>query len=111
MNMITYNDKKYICHLDLVMDQIRKKWKAVILCNIGNSTIRFTQLQKQLDSISQKVLSESLRELESENFINKTINSTFPLKVEYSLTSKGKEILSILQSLEKWSEKYNNTAI
>jgi DNA-binding HxlR family transcriptional regulator len=77
--LIKYHDKKYICALDLGFEQIRGKWKAVILCHLDEGTKRFLALQRgDGGGISQKVLNESLREMEEEGLIHKEIFPEVP---------------------------------
>ena len=104
--LIKYHDKKYICALDLGFEQIRGKWKAVILCHLDEGTKRFLALQRVTGGISQKVLNESLREMEEEGLIHKEIFPEVPPRVEYSLTPKGQALIPALKSIEAWSKKY-----
>jgi DNA-binding HxlR family transcriptional regulator len=104
--MISCNGKKYVCSLDFAMDFIRGKWKAVILCHLYNEPKRFLELQRITSGISQKVLNEKLKELENDGLIDKVIYAEIPPKVEYYLTSKGKDLTKIIKELENWSVKY-----
>lgn len=104
--MLNYNNKKYVCHLDLGMDFIKGKWKAVILCHLHKGPKRFLELQRITCGISQKVLNEKLTQLEQDGLISKTIYPEVPPRVEYSLTYKGKDLFPALDLLEKWSKKY-----
>ena len=104
--MLKYNNKKYVCHLDLGMDLIRGKWKVVILCHLDKGPKRFLELQKITCGVSQKVLNEKLTELEYNGLISKKTYPEVPPKVEYSLTDKGKDLFPALDLLEKWSVKY-----
>ena len=109
--MIKYHDKKYICALDLGFEQIRGKWKAVILCHLDEGTKRFLALQRVTGGISQKVLNESLREMEEEDLIHKEIFPEVPPRVEYSLTPKGQALIPALKIIEAWSKKYYPAAL
>lgn len=104
--MLKYNNKKYVCHLDLGMDLIRGKWKAVIICHLNQGPKRFLELQRITSGVSQKVLNEKLTELDRDDLIFKTTYPEVPPRVEYSLTEKGKAIYPALALLEKWSLKY-----
>jgi DNA-binding HxlR family transcriptional regulator len=103
--VITYEGKLYICALDLGFELIRGKWKAVILCHLGDGPKRFLALQRITGCISQKMLTESLREMESDGLINKKVYPETPPRVEYSLTAKGLELLPALKIIESWSKK------
>ncbi|MCR6514062.1 MAG: winged helix-turn-helix transcriptional regulator [Clostridium sp.] len=104
--MINYKDKSYVCLLDLAMELIRGKWKAVILCHLDNGEKRFLELQRITPSISHKVLTEKLKELEEDDLIEKIDYLENPPRVEYLLTPKGKDLAKVLHSLEDWSKKY-----
>lgn len=104
--MIYYNNKKYVCLLDFAMEFIRGKWKALLLCHLYDEPKRFLELQRVVEGISQKVLNEKLKELESDELIGKIVYAELPPKVEYYLTDKGKEMTKIIKELEDWSLKY-----
>jgi DNA-binding HxlR family transcriptional regulator len=104
--MISYKDKSYICALDLGFEQIRGKWKAVILCHLDEGPKRFLALQRMTGGISQKVLNESLREMEDEGLIHKQVYPETPPRVEYSLTDKGAKLVPALRVIEAWAREY-----
>jgi DNA-binding HxlR family transcriptional regulator len=104
--MISYKDKSYICALDLGFEQIRGKWKAVILCHLDEGPKRFLALQRMTGGISQKVLNESLREMEDEGLIHKQVYPETPPRVEYSLTDKGAKLIPALRIIEAWAREY-----
>ncbi|ACD54022.1 transcriptional regulator [Clostridium botulinum] len=109
--MIKYNNKKYVCLLDLAMDFIRGKWKAVILCHLLNEPKRFLELQRITNGVSHKVLTEKLKELEEDNLIQKIVYDENPPKVEYKLTPMGKDLSMAIKEIEKWSLKYYGNII
>ncbi|NFG42044.1 helix-turn-helix transcriptional regulator [Clostridium botulinum] len=109
--MIKYNNKKYVCLLDLAMDFIRGKWKAVILCHLLNEPKRFLELQRITNGVSHKVLTEKLKELEEDNLIQKIVYDENPPKVEYKLTPMGKDLSIAIKEIEKWSLKYYGNII
>ena len=104
--MISYKDKRYICALDLGFEQIRGKWKAVILCHLDEGPKRFLALQHMTGGISQKVLNESLREMEEEQLIHRKVYPEIPPRVEYSLTEKGAKLVPALRIIESWAREY-----
>lgn len=104
--MLKYNDKKYVCLLDLGFEIIRGKWKVVILCHLIDEPKRFLELQRITCGVSQKVLNEQLRELEEDGLINKIVYPQVPPKVEYCLTEKGAELAPALKLIEDWSRKH-----
>jgi DNA-binding HxlR family transcriptional regulator len=104
--VIDYNGKQYVCFLDLGLEPIRGKWKAVILCHLSNGPKRFLELQRVTTGVSQKVLNQQLRELEDDQLIEKIVYPEVPPRVEYCLTKKGLELSPILELITKWAEKH-----
>lgn len=103
--MVYYEGKEYVCLLDFAIDIIKGKWKSIVLCTLYRGPKRFLELQKTI-GLSQKVLNEKLKELESDGLIEKVVYAEVPPKVEYFLTDKGKELHEIILPLEDWSNKY-----
>jgi len=104
--MISYNGKKYVCNIDLGMDLIKGKWKAVILCHLNDGPKRFLELQRITCGVSQKVLNEKLQELERDGLIKKIVYAEVPPKVEFMLTEIGKDLFPALAMIQDWSIKY-----
>lgn len=111
-------DKKYFldgveykCSLNLTMDIIGGKWKLLILWHLNKGTLRFAELRRLLPGISKKVLTEALRELEYHQIINRKVYPDIPPKVEYSITTLGKNLIPALEILAKWGENYNELMI
>lgn len=104
--MIHYKNKDYVCLLDLGMEFIRGKWKAVILCHLVDGPKRFLELQRITRGVSHKVLNEKLREMEEEKLISKKVYAEVPPRVEYFLTEKGRELSIPIKAIEDWSNKY-----
>lgn len=93
------------CPITLFMEQIGGKWKPVILwLLIHKGTMRFSELDKSITGITQKMLSQQLKGLEETGTIKRVSYPVIPPKVEYSLTEKGKSLFSVLDGLCKWSE-------
>jgi len=96
----------YTCMLTLAMDLVGGKWKMVILWRLQNGVVRFSELKRQLGGITQKMLTQQLRELEDSGFVNRTVYPVVPPKVEYSLTEEGKKLIPALNALCQWSSDY-----
>lgn len=109
--MVIFNEKKYVCLLDLAMDFIRGKWKAVLLCHMYDKPQRFLELQRITNGVSHKVLTEKLKELEEDNLIKKIVYDEVPPKVEYILTPMGHDLTTAIKEIENWSLKYFNDLI
>lgn len=95
------------CEILDIWDVLGRRWSLLILKNLSSKpVIRFNELKRSLKDISNTVLSDRLYDLEKEGLITKKIYPEIPLKVEYSLTTKAKDLEPILQSLGKWCEKW-----
>ena len=96
------------CHMRSTFEIITGKWKPLILLSlIKYGTLRFSELKKGLPGITQKVLTQHLRELEEEGIVRRVVYPVVPPKVEYSVTEYGKELESILDAMHQWGEKHN----
>lgn len=94
------------CDVSDIWKVLGKAWSLLILKNLSTKeTIRFNELKKLLPEISNTVLADRLRELESEKLIVKKIHAQVPLKVEYSLTKDAKDLEIVLEELERWIKK------
>lgn len=98
------------CPVETTLLLIGGKWKLLILRNLFMRPWRFNELQKSLTGISQKVLTDSLRAMEYDGIINRTVFAEVPPRVEYSLTELGKTMKPILDALEAWGENYKKNA-
>ncbi len=97
----------YRCEIEVTLEIISGKWKALILWNLGNhEIIRFNEFRRIIPEITQKMLTQQLRRLEEDELINRKIYNQIPPMVEYSLSEKGKELIPILEQMDKWGKNY-----
>ncbi|WP_298814320.1 helix-turn-helix domain-containing protein [uncultured Roseibium sp.] len=94
------------CPTETALGVIGGKWKGMILWCICRKTIRFNELHRMIPSISQRMLTKQLRELEESGIIERKVYAQVPPKVEYSLSSHGRRLKPILDLLEDWSREY-----
>ena len=94
------------CPVATTVQLIGNKWKLLILRNLRMRPWRFNELQKSLDGISQKVLTENLRSMEADGIIVRTVYAEVPPRVEYSLSELGDTMRPILDAMEKWGNDY-----
>lgn len=94
------------CPVATTVQLIRNKWKLLILRNLQMRPWRFNELQKSLDGISQKVLTQSLRSMEADGIVIRTVYAEVPPRVEYSLSKLGETMHPILDAMEKWGNDY-----
>jgi len=91
------------CAVAKTIKVIGSKWTLLILHNLTEGTKRFGQLQKLLNGISPKTLSQRLTELEKEKIVSKKVFAEVPPHVEYSLTAKGKSLKKLFEDMANWS--------
>ena len=96
------------CPVATTVSLIGSKWKLLILRNLSSRAWRFNELRKSLDGISQKVLTESLRELEADGIVLRKDYRTNPPKVEYSLTELGEKLQDLLSVMADFGTYYKS---
>lgn len=106
--MITFNDKKYNCPMEMTMDLIGGKWKVLILWHLSSGILRFNELKKIFPDVTQKMLTQQLRDLEVNGLIFRKVYPQVPPKVEYSLTGIGSSLVPVLQEMNKWGTSFVN---
>ncbi len=103
------NLRVFNCNMELTLDIIGGKWKPLIIYHIGNSQkLRYGELSRIIPDISQRVLSRELKALESKGIVSREEFKEKVLRVEYSLTDIGNELLPLLNELTQWGNKYNS---
>ena len=97
------------CYLEDAINIIGGKWRLKIIWTIYQSeVIRYNELKRNIVGITNMMLTQSLKELESSNIINRKQYNEIPPKVEYSLTKEGLSLIPILKDLEKWGKHQSN---
>lgn len=97
------------CPVSATLDLIGGKYKALILWHLAENTKRFSQLSKLIPHATPKMLTQQLREMESQQLIERKVFPVVPPKVEYSLTDLGKSLLPVLVSMRDWGADYLKT--
>jgi DNA-binding HxlR family transcriptional regulator len=92
------------CPVEAALDLFGGKWKAIILFRILEDTRRFNELRRLLPGLTQRMLTNQLRELEQDGLINRKVYAEVPPKVEYSMTAFGKTLEPVLFTLKQWAE-------
>lgn len=99
------------CPVATTVSLIGSKWKLLIIRNLLARPWRFNELKKDLDGISQKVLTDSLRSLENDGLITRTVYPEVPPRVEYALSELGLPMKPIIASMEAWGTEYQKQRI
>ena len=94
------------CPVETTLTLIGDKWKVLILRDLLPGTKRFGELKKSIGSVSPKVLTAQLRDMEENGLINRKVYAEVPPRVEYSLTDLGKSLEPILDAMWNWGEGY-----
>ena len=94
------------CPVATTVMLIGSKWKLLIIRNLIERPWRFNELKKNLDGISQKVLTDSLRSMEEDGLITRTVFPEVPPRVEYALSDLGESLKPILDSMKEWGNAY-----
>lgn len=97
------------CPVATTVQLIGSKWKLLILRNLLQRPWRFNELKRSLDGISQKVLTDSLRSMEEDGLITRTVYSEVPPHVEYALSETGESMRPILMAMQSWGTNYKKT--
>lgn len=94
------------CPVETTLMLIGDKWKVLILRDLMSGTKRFGELKKSIGSVSQKVLTAQLRDMEEKGLISRKVYAEVPPRVEYNLTELGKSLSPILDAMREWGETY-----
>lgn len=94
------------CPVATTVSLIGSKWKLLILRDLMSRPWRFNELKKDLDGISQKVLTDSLRSMEADGIITRTVYPEVPPRVEYALSELGESMRPIIKAMEIWGTEY-----
>lgn len=100
----------YRCTVSVTLDVIGGKWKSLILWHLSFKTLRFSQLQRRLAKVTQKMLTQQLRELEADGLVHREVFAEVPPRVEYSLTELGQSVVPILELMCRWGKDYLQTS-
>ena len=97
------------CPVATTVSLIGSKWKILIMRNLLVRSWRFNELKKDLDGISQKVLTDSLRSMEDDGIVTRTVYAEVPPRVEYALSRLGESMRPIMDAMEKWGTEYKKS--
>ncbi len=96
------------CPVATTVRLIGSKWKLLIIRNLLQRPWRFNELKKNLEGISQKVLTDSLRSMEADGIVTRTVYPEVPPRVEYTLSELGESMRPVMDAMEKWGINYKN---
>lgn len=89
-----------------VLERIGDKWSVVVVCQLGEETYRFNELRRLARPITQRMLSVTLRGLERDGLVSRTVHHTVPPQVDYALTERGRSLLRVVRDLADWADAH-----
>lgn len=92
------------CPTRQLLDRIADKWSTLILIVLGEGPIRFNALKQRVDGVSQKMLSQTLKSLERDGLVSRSVVATVPVSVTYAVTPLGRTLMAAMQSMIDWAE-------
>ena len=96
------------CELRNILDRIADKWSLLVICLLADGTRRFSELRREIDGISQRMLTLTLRQLEREGLVDRKVFPVVPPRVDYKLTPLGSTLLDTIQSLVAWAGEHGH---
>ena len=106
------NLREINCEKELTLAVIGGKWKLIILWHLGlEGTKRFSELKKMIPQITQKMLTNQLRELEEDQLVERKVYAEVPPRVEYSLTAYGQSLMPVLRLMYDWGKQYGEQVV
>ena len=106
MTRYKINGTYYYCPVDLTLHIVGGRWKGIIIWNLREQKMRYSELKKTLVTINDKMLSQVLKELEEQGVVLRKVVEAVPPKVEYSLSKEGKKLLPIMQAMSDYGSKF-----
>ncbi|MBT2484141.1 MULTISPECIES: helix-turn-helix domain-containing protein [unclassified Microbacterium] len=103
-------DSREDCEVRQILDRIADKWSLLVIALLDDRTMRFTELKRRIDGVSQRMLTVTLRQLERDGMVQRTVHPVVPPRVDYALTELGRSLHATVQSLVVWTES-NQDAI
>lgn len=99
-------DSREDCEVRQILDRIADKWSLLVISLLERRTMRFNELRREIDGISQRMLTVTLRHLERDGLVCRTVYAEVPTRVEYCLSPLGRTLLGTIQSLVTWTEEH-----
>jgi DNA-binding HxlR family transcriptional regulator len=100
------NDRSFYCPVELTFSVISGKYKGMIIWHLKNGAVRYGEMRRLLKGVTHKMLTQSLRELEHDGIVHREAYHSIPPKVEYSLTERGEEMLTVINQMGKWGMNF-----
>ena len=99
-------DTREDCEVRQILDRVADKWSLLVIALLEHRRLRFTELRREIDGISQRMLTVTLRQLERDGLVKRTVYPVVPPRVEYELTALGGTLHETIRSLVTWTERH-----
>ncbi|GAA3963153.1 helix-turn-helix domain-containing protein [Actinomadura viridis] len=103
---VTLWDSRADCEVRQILDRIADKWSLLVIALLDQCSMRFTELRREIDGISQRMLARTLRQLERDGLVKRTVHPVVPPRVDYELTPLGAGLHSTIKALVTWTEEH-----
>ncbi|GAB2468841.1 winged helix-turn-helix transcriptional regulator [Jatrophihabitans fulvus] len=103
---VEYNAFLDVCPSRQLLDRISDKWVVLVLCALGTGEQRYSELSRTIAGVSPKMLTQTLRTLERDGLVTRSVEPTVPVTVTYALTDLGTSLLGVTQSLRAWAQSH-----
>lgn len=104
--MTAWNPYAATCPTRMVLDRVADKWAVLVLGLLTDGPVRFNQLRRRIEGLSQKMLSQTLKSLERDGLVQRKAIATVPVTVEYSITPLGRTLTATVDALRVWAETH-----
>jgi DNA-binding HxlR family transcriptional regulator len=101
-------DTREDCEVRQILDRIADKWSLLVIALLERRCMRFTELRREIDGISQRMLTVTLRQLERDGLVRRTVHPVVPPRVDYELTALGAGLHETIQALVTWTEAHQS---
>ncbi|MGV9330005.1 winged helix-turn-helix transcriptional regulator [Streptosporangium sandarakinum] len=101
-------DTRADCDVRHILDRVADKWSLLVIALLDRRTMRFTELRREIDGVSQRMLTVTLRHLERDGLVERTVHPVVPPRVDYALTPLGATLHEVIKTLVVWTEEHQN---
>ncbi|MEU4425544.1 helix-turn-helix domain-containing protein [Actinoplanes sp. NPDC024001] len=101
-------DTREDCEVRQILDRVADKWSLLVIALLDRRTLRFTELKRAIDGVSQRMLAQTLRHLERDGLVSRVVHATVPPRVDYALTPLGVTLHETIRTLVTWTETHQN---
>jgi len=94
------------CPSRRLLDRLSDKWVTLVLSALGERAMRYSELSRRIAGVSQKMLTQTLRQLERDGLATRTVTPSVPVQVDYAITELGRSLLTVVHGIKEWAEEH-----